>query len=117
MTAVCSVNSTWGALDMSRCTFRNGAPVAAVAVVEIMTDSPSKVKVSACMHQICIINYARPTTEIFVAISLVALYLSAWCAQHYLSTILYRKPKRSSAKWEKQPGSQHPKTQLYSPLD
>ena len=64
MTAVCSVNSTWGPLDMSQCTFRNGTPVASVVVIEIITDSPSKVKVSACMHQICIIEYTRSTTEI-----------------------------------------------------
>ena len=37
--ANCSVNNTWGALDMSRCTFRNDAPVTAVAVVVINTDS------------------------------------------------------------------------------
>ena len=39
MTAKCSVNSTWGPLDMSQCTFRSDVQVAGVAVVEIVTDS------------------------------------------------------------------------------
>ena len=39
VTAKCSVNSTWGPLDMSQCTFRSDVPVAGVAVVEIVTDS------------------------------------------------------------------------------
>ena len=37
ITAKCSVNNTWGPLDMSQCTFRSDVPVAAVAVVEVLS--------------------------------------------------------------------------------
>ena len=37
MTAKCSVNSTWGPLDMSQCTFRSEVSVAGVAVVEVLS--------------------------------------------------------------------------------
>ena len=39
ITAQCSANSTWDALDMSQCTFRNDVQVATVAVVEVLTSS------------------------------------------------------------------------------
>ena len=39
ITAHCSANNTWDALDMSQCTFRNDVPVATLAVVEVVTDS------------------------------------------------------------------------------
>ena len=39
ITAQCSANSTWDALDMSQCTFRSGVQVATVAVVEVLTSS------------------------------------------------------------------------------
>ena len=39
ITANCSANNTWNALDMSQCTFRNDAPVTAVAVVVVNSDS------------------------------------------------------------------------------
>ena len=39
ITAQCSANSTWEALDMSQCTFRNDVQVATVAVVEVLTSS------------------------------------------------------------------------------
>ena len=37
--AWCDIEGIWGPLDMSQCTFRVDANVAAVAVVEIRTDS------------------------------------------------------------------------------
>ena len=37
MTAKCSVNNTWGPLDMSQCTFRSDVQVAGVAVVEVLS--------------------------------------------------------------------------------
>ena len=37
--AWCDIDGIWGPLDMSQCTFRADAEVAAVAVVEIRTDS------------------------------------------------------------------------------
>ena len=52
MTAKCSVNRIWGPLDMSQCTFRNDASVTAVAVVEVVTDSPMDVKVLSHMRTI-----------------------------------------------------------------
>ena len=36
VTSMCTNGSTWGPLDMSQCTFRNDASVAAVAVIEVM---------------------------------------------------------------------------------
>ena len=39
ITAQCSANSTWEALDMSQCTFRNDVQVATVAVVEVLPSS------------------------------------------------------------------------------
>lgn len=39
ITANCSSGNTWGPLDMSQCTFRNDVPVAAVAVIEVVSDS------------------------------------------------------------------------------
>ena len=39
ITAQCSANSTWDALDMSQCTFRSDVQVATVAVVEVLTSS------------------------------------------------------------------------------
>ena len=39
ITAQCSANSTWDALDMSQCTFRSDVQVATVAVVEVLPSS------------------------------------------------------------------------------
>ena len=39
ITAQCSANSTWDALDMSQCTFRSDVQVATVAVVDVHTSS------------------------------------------------------------------------------
>ena len=39
ITAQCSANSTWDALDMSQCTFKNDVQVATVAVVEVLASS------------------------------------------------------------------------------
>ena len=39
ITAQCSANSTWDALDMSQCTFRSDVQVATIAVVEVLTSS------------------------------------------------------------------------------
>ena len=55
ITARCSVNSTWDNLDMSQCTFRNDAPVSAVAVMEVIADSTSQqetLEVSIQFHMI-----------------------------------------------------------------
>ena len=44
ITAQCSANSTWDALDMSQCTFSKDVQVAYVAVVEVHTSSAMQEK-------------------------------------------------------------------------
>ena len=61
MTAKCSVNRTWGPLDMSQCTFQSDASLTAVAVVEVMTDSPMNVKV---LSHMCTIEHCMTNEEI-----------------------------------------------------
>ena len=66
MTAKCSANRTWGPLDMSQCTFRSDASVTAVAVVEVVTDSPMDVKVlSHITIEHCMTNEEVHLTEQF----------------------------------------------------
>ena len=40
MTTNCLNDNMWGDMDLSQCTFRNDAPVAAVAVVELLSMDP-----------------------------------------------------------------------------
>ena len=45
ITAKCSVDGTWGPLDMSQCTFRSDVQVAGVAVVEINSTTDVQVNI------------------------------------------------------------------------
>ena len=50
--ARCFANGTWGPLDMSQCTFRSDASVAAVAVVEFIMVNTSKNELDAQVNYI-----------------------------------------------------------------
>ena len=61
--ARCDIDGIWGPLDMSQCTFRADAEVAAVAVVEIMTDSSMRSMVNlpqVTSTNICAYQFGSP---------------------------------------------------------
>ncbi len=56
ITAQCSANSTWNALDMSQCTFRNDVQVATVAVVEILPSLAMQEETIEVYLSFCIVS-------------------------------------------------------------
>ena len=52
ITAQCSANNTWDALDMSQCTFRNDVHVSIIAIVEVPTRSHMQEEtIEVCHYQ------------------------------------------------------------------